>query len=402
MIYLLCLPGTFDSPIKLSTPVAANITMTVLIRNEHVINFLFWSLGKTPKSFPLRLRRLVAKLYHLGGIHSGCGIAAILWFFLFNGAIMKIQGNLEYKGIRTGTFLTTVALDILLLNILVFSHPKLRARYHNIWEQMHRFAGWTAVGLFWIHLFLFNMVQYRLNGSEDWLGILYRTPEFWLLTVTTAVIFEPWFRLKKVPIRAEALSDHAVRLHFMHQNLAICTTPRFSDHPMKEWHAFAAIPAEDGIGYSVLISKAGDWTTKVINAPPKELWTKGSPARGALYMGVVFKKIVIVATGSGIAPILSLLQAPGLESKILWSTPGPAEKVFAPYIVDHVKKADPNAVIIDTRKSGRPNLVEEAWKIYSSSGAEAVFIISNAAVTRKFVYGLESRGVPTFAPIFDS
>jgi len=50
MIYLLCLPSTFDSPIKLSTPVAAKITMTVLIRNERVINFLFWSLGKTPRA----------------------------------------------------------------------------------------------------------------------------------------------------------------------------------------------------------------------------------------------------------------------------------------------------------------------------------------------------------------
>lgn len=171
---------------------------------------------------------------------------------------------------------------------------------------------------------------------------------------------------------------------------------------MKEWHAFAAIPSDDGIGYSVLISKAGDWTTKVIKTPPKELWTKGTPARGALYCGIMFKKIVVVATGSGIAPILSLFHAPDLECKVLWSTPGPPETVFAPYIVDYVKKTDPEAVIINTRVAGRPNLVEEAWKIYQRSGAEAVFIISNAAVTRKFVYGLEARGVPTFAPIFDS
>ena len=55
MIYLLCQPGTFNSPTKLSTPVAANLTMTVAIRNEHIINFLFWSFGKTPKSVPLRI-----------------------------------------------------------------------------------------------------------------------------------------------------------------------------------------------------------------------------------------------------------------------------------------------------------------------------------------------------------
>lgn len=402
MIYLLVLPGTFLSPTRLSTPVAANITMTVLIRNEHIINFLFWSFGKTPKSWPLRVRRLVAKLYHLGGIHSGAGVSAILWFFLFNGAVMRMMSDLTYQGIRAGTFFSTMLLDLLLVNILVLSHPKLRARYHNMWEQMHRFAGWLAVGLFWLHLFLFNHVQYRLNDHKGWFEILYKTPSFYLLLLTTFIIFEPWFRLKKVPVRAEALSDHAIRLHFTHQNLAICTTPRFSDHFLKEWHAFAAIPAEDGIGYSVLVSKAGDWTTKIIKTPPKRLWTKGTPARGALYMGVVFRKIVVVATGSGIAPILSLLQAPDLDVRILWSTPGPPGQVFAPYIVDYVRKSDPEAVIIDTRKVGRPNLVEEAWKIYCSSGAEAVFIISNAAVTRQFVYGLESRGVPTFAPIFDS
>lgn len=402
MIWALTRPDPFSSPTRFSTPVAANITVTVLIRNEHIINFLFWSFGSIPKSWPLRIRRLAAKLYHLGGIHSGTGIAGCVWFFLFNAAVLEIQGNEDYKGIRAGTFLSTIALDILLINILILSLPKLRARYHNMWEQLHRFAGWTAILLFWLHLFLFNSVLYRANGNQGWFKILYTTPEFWFLTVTTISIFIPWFNLRRVPVRAEALSDHAVRLHFTHQNLAICTTPRFSDQVMKEWHAFAAIPADDGIGYSVLISKAGDWTTKVIKSPPTQLWTKGHPARGALYMGVLFKKIVVVATGSGIAPILSLFHAPGLECKVLWSTPGPPEKVFAPYIVDYVKQKDPEAVIINTREAGRPNLVEEAWKIYKRSSAEAVFIISNAAVTRKFVYGLESRGVPTFAPIFDS
>lgn len=402
MLYLLILPGTFDSPKRLSTPVAANITVTVLIRNDQVINFLFWLFGKTPKSLPLRFRCIIAKLYHLGGIHSGCGIAAVLWFLLFNGAIMNIQSNDDYQSIRMGSFFVTVVLDILLINILILSLPKLRARYHDMWEQMHRFAGWTAVALFWVHLLLFNHVQYLLNSNKGWFEILCTTPDFYLLTVTTIVLILPWLRLKKVAVCAEPLSDHAVRLHFTHQNLAICTTPRFSDRIMKEWHAFAAIPAQDDVGYSVLVSKAGDWTSKVIKSPPKELWTKGTPARGALYMGIVFKKIVVVATGSGIAPVLSLLQSPNLECRILWSTPGPAEKVFAPYVVDYVKNADLNATIIDTRKSGRPDLVEEAWKIYNTSGAEAVFVISNAAATRKVVYGLESRGVPTFAPIFDS
>jgi hypothetical protein len=31
-----------------------------------------------------------------------------------------------------------------------------------------------------------------------------------------------------------------------------------------------------------------------------------------------------------------------------------------------------------------------------------VFVLSNERVTRKVVYGLESRGVPAFGPIWDS
>jgi hypothetical protein len=72
-----------------------------------------------------------------------------------------------------------------------------------------------------------------------------------------------------------------------------------------------------------------------------------------------------------------------------------------------VKKVDEKAVIIDTRKEkkegrGRPDLTRIAWELYKKDEAEAVFVISNPKVTGKVVYGLESRGVPAFRPIWDS
>ena len=67
-----------------------------------------------------------------------------------------------------------------------------------------------------------------------------------------------------------------------------------------------------------------------------------------------------------------------------------------------VLKADPNAVIIDTRTSGRPNMVQITYQLYIESGAEAVFVISNPKLTKKLVYAMESRGVPAFGPIWDS
>ena len=87
--------------------------------------------------------------------------------------------------------------------------------------------------------------------------------------------------------------------------------------------------------------------------------------------------------------------------RIFWSTPAP-DTTYGDNVIDAVKKADPNATIWDTRKLGRPDMVMETWKLVREYDAEAVFIISNPKMTRKVVFGMESRGVPAYGAIFDS
>lgn len=122
---------------------------------------------------------------------------------------------------------------------------------------------------------------------------------------------------------------------------------------------------------------------------------------GVLHVAPIFKKTVLVATGSGIGPILSLLSKGDINCRILWSTPDP-EVTYSAGVIKNVRRADPEALIINTTVAGRPDLVRQTYELYESSGAEAVFIISNPKVTRRVVYDLECRGVPIFAPIFDS
>ena len=154
-------------------------------------------------------------------------------------------------------------------------------------------------------------------------------------------------------------------------------------------------------GSLILVSRAGDWTAKLIRSPPTKLWVRGIPTMGVLHIAPIFKKVVLVATGSGIGPVLSLLTKVKIDCRILWSTPNP-EATYSSSVIDNVCQADPAAIIINTSVSGRPDLVNQSYELYSKSGAEAIFIISNPRVTRTVVYGLESRGVPIFAPIFDS
>lgn len=393
----------------MATAVAVNTAVAVLIRQELVVNLLFALVGKCPRNTPLRIRRILAKIYHLGGVHSGAGIAATVWFTFFNAALLWRWRTNSMTGLSTKQFplliTVTILIDILLVCIVVFAHPSLRRRNHNTFEFVHRFAGWMSVFLFWIDLFLLTAVLESSREPPRPLGAaLIDSPALYLLIIITISLILPWLRLRRVSIRVEHLSNHASRWHFQHENVELCSASRVTDRPLWEWHSFAGIPEKDGRGYSIIVSNAGDWTKRMIQNPPTKIWVRGMSVRGVLHMATIFKKLVVVATGSGIGPILSLLTARDLVCRILWSARDPFH-TYAKNIFDEVLVAGPTALIFDTKAMGpkdRPDLLRLAYRLYRESDAEAVFVISNQKVTEQLVYGLESRGVPAFAPIFDS
>ena len=47
-------------------------------------------------------------------------------------------------------------------------------------------------------------------------------------------------------------------------------------------------------------------------------------------------------------------------------------------------------------------MVKMTYQLVREFRAEAVCVISNQKLTRKIVYGMNSRGVPAFGPIWDS
>ena len=146
----------------------------------------------------------------------------------------------------------------------------------------------------------------------------------------------------------------------------------------------------------------GDFTKDLIENPPKHIWTRGAPTTGVLRIATLFKPIVVVATGSGIAPCLSLLQVyHNHPIRIIWSARSP-EMTYGCRIMNAVLQADPQAVIIDTQKTGHPNLVALTYALHRKIKAEAVVVIGNGSVTPQLVYEMETRGIAAFGPIFDS
>ncbi|KAI9148337.1 Adenylate-forming reductase [Paramyrothecium foliicola] len=393
----------FSLPLPhIATAVSANLLCAVLLRQDYVVNLIFWSCSRLSTSAPLSIRRHFARAYHNGGVHSGCAVSASVWWIIFTGAA---TGNFlspdPLYPVNLATLLLTYFIVALLTAILVMAYPAIRAKLHNQFECTHRFAGWTTLGLVWAHVILSAISA--STPRKPLVPTLFTTPSLYLVFLASFSVALPWMRLRRVKVIPEPLSKHAVRLHFDFITPGPCTSRgvRITDKPLIEWHAFAAIPEPSGKGFSIIVSKAGDWTKKIIENPPTSIWTRGTPASGVLAVAPLFKKIVLVATGSGIGPCMPVLMERRVPARILWSTKNPL-KTYGQGVMDTVMAADPNAVIWDSDHRGRPDLVKLAYQLYMESGAECVAIISNGPTTNKFVYQMESRGVPAFGPIWDS
>ncbi|KAI0193639.1 hypothetical protein EV127DRAFT_334929 [Xylaria flabelliformis] len=390
---------------EVGSAASANLLVCILFRQEEFVNLVYEIFVLAPHSWPLYIRKRLAKVFHYGGCHSGAGTAAVVWYLLYT--ILATKEYIEDK--QTDTLIniiTSYVVIFMFIVILTAAHPDLRRKYHDHFEAFHRFAGWTALLAFWTHnIASANVTARQWNASIGY--VLIHSPNFWFIILTTSCTIASWSRLRHPTVYPEKMSDHATRLHFKYRPMNPFYGVKISDKPLTEWHAFATIPdidPESGKinGFSVVVSNAGDWTKKQIMKPnERKLWIRGAPLHGLLYTSRLFRRIVVVATGSGIGPCLSLLFADVTPRRVLWSTRDP-EKTYGQRVVGEVLRADPKAIIWNTNEKGYPDIVGETYQLVHESDAEAVFIISNPKVTEKVVFGMQSRGIPAYGAIFDS
>ncbi|MCB1350755.1 MAG: hypothetical protein KDK11_19745, partial [Maritimibacter sp.] len=164
---------------------------------------------------------------------------------------------------------------------------------------------------------------------------------------------------------------------------------------------FANIPAPNAPGYRQAISRAGDWTGRFIDSPPRHVWVKGITTSGVARIETLFKRVVYVGTGSGVGPIVPHLLAGNVPTRLIWSTRSPRE-TYGDAFVDEILRHTEDPVIWDTDARGKPDLSALALQAVREFDAEAVIVISNQKLTRKVVHDMESRGIPAFGAIWDS
>ncbi|KAL9118388.1 MAG: hypothetical protein Q9187_005064 [Circinaria calcarea] len=387
----------------------ANILITGLARHPLVLNTIFFGVSLIPRSSPLWIRRLAAKTYHYGGVHSGCGVAAVVWYIGFVAIATRDVKQLRPLRIPPSLVLAYIIL-ILLLLILVAAYPRLRFRHHDLFEFTHRFSVWMVIPLFWALL----IVLANDTKVQNSLGYcLSHLPAFWMVIIITMAIVHPWLHLRRVKVTPEYISPHAMRLHFDYTSIKVGQGISISNHPFRDWHSFAVFPdlppghsqskeLSAPKTFSCLVSKAGDWTGNCILQPPTRIWKRSVPVSGYGTAMSRFRRLVVVTTGSGIGPCLSLLAEPDRPpTRILWQTRSPL-RTYGQGILDAVALLDPDARVIDSDRAGRCEMLPVVWETVQAFEAEAVVVVSNPSMTRRLVYELEARGVLAYGPIWDS
>ena len=375
-----------------------NITSAILIRQQLVINALFKMATSAPVSWPLSVRRLLGKVYHFGGIHVGGALMGTLWYAFFLVAL-----NFHYFNGIGKVSLLNVSIPYLttgvLILMMIMAKPNIRAKYHDNFELMHRFGGWASLILFWIHTLVFIQEG---KGELAFSTALFSAIEFWCLLAITISVVLPWLRLKKVRVDIESPSSHVALAKFNYGVTPFAgSSTALSRDPLREWHSFANIPSPDEDGFRLTISRAGDWTGKFIDDKPEYVWVKGIPTAGVGNIDQLFKKVVWVATGSGIGPCLPHLLSQETPSRLVWATRNP-RKTYGDHLVDEILEVQPSAIIWDTDAHGKPDLVKLAYLAYQEFDAEAIICISNKKLTWQVVYGMESRNIPAYGAIWDS
>jgi len=369
-----------------------NLSLGILIRQQRVVNSLFWLATRIPVSWPLWIRWGAGKVFHFGGLHSGGTVAGALWFgFLLFGMVVNRVNGLPFPSDLT-IGLSAAMLTLMTLMIISAIGP-IRAKFHNAFEKIHRFAGWSVLGLFWAQ---------TVSMTRDAGLPLLETISFWMLCLITLSILSPWLTLKRVKVDIVKPSNHAVLAKFDYGDTPFAGSSNAISHtPFGEYHSFANIPAPGETGYRLAISRAGDWTGAFIDNPPSHVWVKGITTSGVARIEELFTKVVYVGTGSGIGPILPHLLKGKVPNRLIWSTRAP-RKTYGDAIVDEIEAHTEQPLIWDTDQSGKPDLSALALQAVKESGAEAVIVISNQKLTRKVVHDMESLGIPAYGAIWDS
>ncbi|KAJ0236866.1 hypothetical protein HA466_0255500 [Hirschfeldia incana] len=379
-----------------------NILVLTLCRSEALLRLVFYLTVKIlGHSFvPLRIKTAATSfLQSLGGIHSGCGVSSIAWFVY--ALVLTLKDN------RDNTSIAIIAVASAILSLLCLTSlaafPLVRHLHHNVFERVHRFSGWAALGLVWVFIVLtISYDPITRSYTDNLCSKLIKTQEFWFTLAITVAVVLPWLSVRRVPVDVSSLSGHASLIKFR-GGVKPGILGRISSSPLSEWHAFGII-SDGQTSHMMLAGAVGDFTKSLVSKPPTHLWVRTVHFAGLPYLVNLYDKVLLVATGSGICVFLSfLMQQSKAEVYLIWVAKG-LDDNFGSEIVNRIKEYphQDRIIVYDTAILGRPNVSEMSVTASKKFEAQVVIVTSNPEGSRDVVNACKASGVPAFGPIWDS
>lgn len=355
----------------------ANLAAAIFLRQRHVVNIAFRLATRMPMSWPYTLRWAAGKVSHYGGLHVGTATSGVAWYLISVGFLVR----------RGEPVVLPIVIAAGLVVLTALAVRPVRERWHDLFERAHRWGGWAL-------LVLVVADTVRTSGGATW--------QPWVVGLVVLSAAWPWLRLRRVPVEVTRHSRHAVSVRFPHPpTFPPGSAVTLSLAPLREWHSFAAIGTGEG-GYGrVLISRAGDWTGRFIDDPPSHVWLKGGPIAGMGGAAALFPRVLFVATGSGIGPLMSVMTRRDLPFRLLWITRDPVA-TYGEELLAEVRQLAPDFVVWNTGEQGKPDVLALTEQHCAESGAEAVICVSNKRLTWQVVTGMEQRGIASYGAIWDS
>lgn len=368
--------------------------ISIAARHDGVVRGAF-AIGCRIRSY--RLHQLT---YHVGQLHRATAIAGTAWFAVAVGAAAT-------SGDRAGSTIGAVVLATL-VTMMWTARNAVRHTRHNRFEVIHRYGGWSALAI--LVLLVVRQVGRSLPPGADIDNVsdvasvpiaVMLLPV--LLMLLVALVVHPWLGVKRLSCEVLGVTDAVVVLALPGKR-SLGEYVRVSREG-KEWHAFAvASTGSEGPGrFSLVIRRAGDWTEQLgrdaaADGRPAHLLVRRMRGCGFMYHARTYERVLFVATGAGIGPVLPyLVDRSSVEYECLWIGRNHRETI-GDELVSRILESG-RVTLIDSA-SGRPDIGR--WVGEIAENFDAVFIVSNAYVRDEVATVCEQLGVPWYGPTFDS
>lgn len=363
----------------------AAFCIAVAARHDGIVRGAF-VLGRLVPSY--RLHQLA---YHLGQLHRAMAIAGMAWL-----AVAAADAVPSWPAAGTAS----VGVLAILVAMARTARDRVRPSRHNRFELVHRLGGWAALGI--LAVIVPVQAARSLPPGSSPAGLLGQ-PSVLLLAILVMLVAHPWLGVRRRPAEFLAVTSEVVVVALPGR----CSLGEFVrvSREGREWHSFAvATTGREGAGrYCLVIRRAGDWTERLARDverghPPARLWVRPMRGYGFMYHAQAYRRVLMVATGAGIGPVLPyLLGRPPVRFECLWI--GRRHRAaMGTDLVDRVLAGGP-VTLIDTAR-GRPDVGARVAAV--AHRFDAVFVVSNDVVRDSVARACQALGVPCYGPTFDS